>query len=423
MTNTNDSTSYNPVDVSDLLTSCKKEEVSSQNKINSTAKNSSSIVPINMLQKRVCYFSLAGDWALKAFEENFCDSINEEKKYSKLRSEITQRLYFAIVMFDIVVVHCSDPLRSTLIKEIFYEHIKWVEEGRICFIASNDITDWKRDYATYIDRKRAEYQTGFFAELEANSLQQPHINEEYMQSVKELLAHSPYYIRKESAHNCQFTELLKEDIKHKIERIVICLYDEQDTLFANIKRFAVEKTVYQLLCAQYYKSENNNIMDVFDQEIVTEVFGGVRKALQKKQIVARPAIVEAIKEKVSKRSDLQEAILDAITLRMDLLYCRMNAGKHLILEFHPSYEDQTIYKLECFRVYLKKFNIDPILTMDIVENMLKSERIDDFRRVFLASMADTQEQSNFTMKLGNITSIFSDRCKRLLPSNGCNFFS
>ena len=188
-------------------------------------------------------------------------------------------------------------------------------------------------------------------------------------------------------------------------------------LFANIKRFAAEKTVNQLLCAQYYESANNNIKDVFAQDMVKGVFRKVRRALEKNLVIARPAIVEAVKEQIDELNELQEAILDAITLRMDLLYCRMNAGKHLILEFHPSYEEQTLYKLNCFRIYLKKLGFEEVLTKEFVENLLQARKLDDLRRVFLASMADTHEQSNFTMKLGSVTSVFSDRCKRLLPSD------
>lgn len=198
-------------------------------------------------------------------------------------------------------------------------------------------------------------------------------------------------------------------------------------MFANVKQFAVEKTVSQLLHAQYYGgSTNNNMQNVFDLKKVERVFSEVRKALERGQAVARPALVEAIREEIGELSELQEVILDAITLRMDLLYCRMNAGKHLILEFHPSYEQYTLYKLECFNLYLKKFSHQAtldLLTVEMVNQMVNSREIDDFRKIFLASMADTHEQNNFTIKIWSINTVFNDRCKRLLPSSMNTVFS
>ena len=415
---------YGNVDAAKIISSYDSK---SEMEIDRTHTNEKIFLGVNELEKekRVCYFSLSGDQALKAFEEYYI----EDKDNKELKRAVVQRLYFAVIMFDIVMIHCSDPLRRTEIKEILDEHSKWIEEGRIRFIANEDIDDWEQDYNKYIDRKYNAYQKGYFAELEAQSLRQPHIDEEYKRSVRRLLSKSKYYIRKDSTANSQFIELLKGDINHKNEQIFIDLDYEEDTMYENVKQFAVKKTVYQLLNAQYYgKTTKNNVEYVFDPDIVSEVFRDLRKALQKKQAVARPAIVEAIKSRIGETNEIQEVILDAITLRMDLLYCRMNAGKHLILEFHPSYEQQTIYKLECFEIFLKRFGFGrqhhlDSLTFQMVDQIIHTSEVEDFRRIFLASMADTHEQNNFNVKSGTTKSVFEDRCKRLLPADVKNEFS
>lgn len=415
-----DNTDYRPVNF-DVKHDSTKNEINNKKNDDENLESKKIVLQVNDLEKRVCYFSLAGDQALKAFEKYYIDENNKEEDYKELKAKVVQRLYFAVIMFDIVIFHCSDPLRSPLIKDILIEHIDWIVEGRIRFIASDDINDWEKDYNNYIDRKYNAYQKGFYARLEAESLRQPHITEEYKQSIKELLGKSKYYIRKDVTGSSQFTALLKEDIKHNNEHIVICLDCEEDNMFANVKQFAVEKTVYQLLHAQYYRGNvNSNLINVFSPDKVSSIFSQLRKALEKGQAVARPALVEAVKERINDLSELQEAFLDAITLRMDLLYCRMNAGKHLILEFHPSYEQQTIYKLDCFNLYLRKFgyrhSLDS-LTINLVNKIVNSVEIDNFRRIFLASMADTHEQNNFTIKMWSINTVFGDRCKRLLPIN------
>lgn len=421
-----DNTAYNPINLADAVPLLDKEMKEEKCDVKNLALEKQ-VLQVNDLEQRVCYFSLAGDQALKAFEKHYIDESTEAEHYEKLKAEVTQRLYFAIIMFDIVIFHCSDPLRSKLVLDILDDHITWITEGRIRFIANNDINDWEKDYNKYIDRKYNAYQKGFFATLEAESLRQSHIDEDYKQHVRNILSKSQYYIRKDQTASSQFTALLKEDLKHNNEHIVISLECEEDNMFANTKQFAVEKTVYQLLHAQYYgKSTNNNIQSVFDTDKVANVFSQIRKAFDRGQAIARPAIVEAIKKQIGQPSELQEALLDAITLRMDLLYCRMNAGKHLILEFHPSYEQQTLYKLTCFNLYLKKFSCQhslDTLTMDIVNKMINSSEINDFRRIFLASMADTHEQNNFTIKIWSINTVFNDRCKRLLPSDMSTTFT
>ena len=420
MQNQRDRTEYTPIDTSDMLPS-EEKKAEGANCDNHQTESEKIVLQVNDLEERVCYFSLAGDQALKTFEKYYIDESDVKKHDKELRAKVIQRLYFAVIMFDIVLLHCSDPLRSPLIKEILIEHIDWIREGRIRFIASDDIDDWQKDYNKYIDRKYTAYQRGYYGSLEAESLRQLHIDEDYKQSVKDLLSQSRYYVRKDSTGSSQFTELLKEDIKRNNEHIVIDLDSEEDNMYENVKQFAVEKTVYQLLHAQYYSGgTNSNIQNVFDPNKVADIFSQIRKALGKGQAVARPALVEAIREQVDNLSELQETLLDVITLRMDLLYCRMNAGKHLILEFHPSYEHQTLYKLDCFNLYLKKFghrqSLDT-LTMETVNKLVASEEIHNFRRIFLASMADTHEQNNFTIKTWSITTFFSDRCRRLLPSN------
>lgn len=420
-----DKTEYTPLDPTSVLRSEEKGG-GGERRNDACPELEKKVLQVNDLEKRICYFSLAGDQALKAFEKFHFEGHHPEERKKKLKAQVTQRLYFAVIMFDIVILHCSDPLRSPLIKEILEEHIDWIEKGRIRFIASEVINDWQQDYNKYIDRKCDEYQTGYYASLEAESLRQDHIIDTYKQEVRALLSKSKYYIRKDSTASSQFGELLKGDIKHNNEQILIGQDSAEDNLFAQIKQFAVEKTVYQLLHAQYYSgSPNNNIQNVFDPETVSHVFTQIRKALEKGRAVARPALVEAIREQIDKPSELQEALLDAITLRMDLLYCRMNAGKHLILEFHPSYESQTLYRLECFDFYLKKFEYQSsleTLTVEAVNKMIASDEIDDFRRIFLASMADTHEQNNFTIKMWSIRTVFDDRCKRLLPPSVSDAF-
>ena len=88
---------------------------------------------------------------------------------------------------------------------------------------------------------------------------------------------------------------------------------------------------------------------------------------------------------------------------MDILYCKMNSGEQLILEFHPSYESGSNYQIDCFNEYIKivaKKNKSVLLTHEITDKILHKEDLDFFRMVFLSCMVDMREH----MKLSQINS-------------------
>ena len=166
-------------------------------------------INVDDLTGRVCYFSLTGDQALEAFEKIKVSTFH--KKHQKLKQELFKRLVFAILMFDKVVMHCSDPLRKEIVLEILEENVQWIENERIVFIFSNHITDIRNDYKTYIDTKIKEYSDGYYSEKEAASLNQPHMTEEYYKRVINILEKSPCIIRKSNLDTLAFDKLVLDD--------------------------------------------------------------------------------------------------------------------------------------------------------------------------------------------------------------------
>lgn len=420
-----DSSNKSDVGSSNNLDDDKKFDPAANNQTDENNKQELSTIDpgisVNMLSPdRVCYFSLSGDQAIEAIKKHYNWDDNE------LKNEIQHRLYFAIMIFDIVLIHSSDPLRNQVVKNILEENLEWIEKGRIRFIANKDINNWESDYDNYINRKVNEYRNdGYYAQYEAETLNKDFITPDYKESVISLLKRSTHYIRKDSTIINQFSELLKIDLQNQREKLIITLESEEDNLYNGIKQFAIEKTVNQLLRAQYYIHDEKKLEYIFNKDTVDEIFSEIRKAIDKKKPVTRTGIVVAVKEKISisekqRISDLQNAVLDAVILRMDLMYCRMNAGKHVILEFHPSYEQSTIYQLSCFDHYLRffseKLNLKT-LKKENINNLLDNKVASTFfRSLFLACMAETYEQKNFRLKMTDfqITTIFEDKYNRFI---------
>ena len=371
----------------------KAEVTTSESKAKPSAKKE---INVNDLEGRVCYFSLSGNLALQAFESMNFSTFPPDEKEQRLRQELLARLYFAILMFDKVVMHCSDPLRSKLVLEILEQHVHWIESGKIVFIISKHIGNIQKDFERYIRSKISEYSRGYCSKKEAISLKQSHIDRPYYKRVKDLLDKSPFIVRK-SADN-SFDSLVLSDLSSQFQREQVIIDPSLDVH----QILSLSLSLYQLLHARalnYKKDEPGTGEFIFPLPVVNEVTKQIQTHLRQKNTIARSAIDDSIRERLKKvgLTNLQESILESISLRMDVLYCHMNSGKQMILEFHPSYEQRSMYQANCFSEYLNLIaQSDKIVELDVakIDNMLNSPDLSLFRLFYLACMADMREYMN-----------------------------
>lgn len=365
-------------------------------------------VEIDELSDRVCYFSLAGNLALEAFNQIKYSTFSDEKRRrNKLKRDFTQRLFLAVLMFDKVVMHCSDPLRSEIVLEVLEENLQWIKEGRILFIFSHHINDIRSDFKEYIESKINEYSEGFHSEKEAESLKQKHINDRYYERVICLLENANYLVLKSNKKGYTFDKLVIKDLTSQVQAENVIIDSNADLP----QVLSLNLTLFQLLHMRHLRCNEDEEKEVgkfvFPKDIVDDVIEKLKHCLKQGNTISRSAIVdlleEEIRKKESKISKNQKKVLDAVSLRMDILYCKMNSGEQLILEFHPAYENGSNYQLDCFNEYLKiiaetKKAIS--LTYEIVDKILCEEDLDYFRMLFLNCMADMREH----MKLSQINS-------------------
>ena len=366
--------------------------------------NGKAEIDVDDIKGRVCYFSLSGDQALKAYTESKLSTIQKpNKRQTRLKEHVTERLYFAILMFDVVVMHCSDPLRSKIILEILEEHKKWIDEGRIVFIFSHHINNIELDFKKYIDGKRSEYAENENAQKEAESLSQEYMSDDYYERVIQILSSSKYLVRKSADSRFYFPNLVKADLENNTERIIV----DTDSNLTQV--FTWGLSLYQLLHARQLSKDGKKVNNIFPEDIVDGEDGvveSIREYLNQGTPIARSAIVDmiqkGIKEKNRKPTVLQRHFLKALTLRMDILYCRMNCGKQLILEFHPSYEGRSAYHSACFLEYIRSMmGIDKNfkLNYDMINKILQEPNLYEFRFRYLSCMADTIEHLNMSSSL------------------------
>ena len=183
-----------------------------------------------------------------------------------------------------------------------------------------------------------------------------------------------------------------------------------------------------------YQVARSDVTDeyVFPNKIVKKVIKTVKAHLSQGNTIARTAIVDSLKDELIGRdlTDIQENVLNAISLRMDVLYCHMNSGKQMILEFHPSYEHRSMYQLNCFLSFInliaesdKKIKLDNT----IINKMLADSDLKSLRLCYLVSMADTHEHINldqheFGQRSQKILSTFDEISNKNIKSLFANSF-
>ena len=360
------------------------------------------IVNIDEFTERVCYFSLAGDLALNAFGDRF-STFRKDQRRERMKAEFERRLHFAILMFDKVIMHCSDPLRSDIVLEVLEDNLQWVKTGRILFIFSKHINDIKKDYKEYIDSKIKDYSEGYRSEKEAESLQKPHINNGYYDRVIKVLEATDFLVRKSKENNCSFDKLVINDLnaQFQAENVIVDSYADLSQILS------LNLSIFQLLHMRHIKCKGDEEKEVgrfvFSPQLVNDVIDGIKDSLEQGNVISRSAIVDSLEDEFKKNkgksTKLQRNVLKAVTLRMDVLYCKMNSGKQLILEFHPSYESRSNYQIDCFDEYLRilcggKERVK--LTQDKINKILTAECLQHFRYGYLCCMADMREHIKLT---------------------------
>lgn len=355
---------------------------------------------VKNLSGRVCYFSLTGDLALEAYAEGNYSTYSEEKKRINVKKDLKERLYFALLMFDKVILHCSDPLRSEIVLDVLYDFTDMIEQQRIVFIFSKHIKNIEKDYRKYIEGKVAEYRgsNGLFSHKEADSLTKKHINDSYYSRVIELLDKSPVLIRRVTDEDFSFNTLVLDDLTSPFKKEHMVIDGEANP--SNI--FALDLSLQQLLHICFFNYDKDNpTYPAFPPEKIEEIRNSVKTHLEQGNIISRSAIEEAMKKAgIDFYDEKRKAIKDAISLRMDILYCRMNCGNHFVLEFHPEYEYRGVYQLYCFMDFVAKFMYDDAeksLSKEMFTKLDRDKRLGIARTLFISSMSDNLEILRMTL--------------------------
>ena len=349
---------------------------------------------VNELEGRCAYFPLADYHNIRIFE-----------RYSNsgtIKKNISCRLYMALLLFDKVILHCSDPLRSEIIYDLLSEDkkLQFIENEDLLFVFSNSINDIEKDFKEYIIQKMRDYELNKFSKTDISSLAQVHMDDGFYKKVIEILNKTPCLLKTGITGSKRFKTLIKSDLSDKELPVM-----GKDT-FANSHIRLLNLTLYQLLNLRYIsneKKENKEVLEsVFEEEKIKEFIDSWISESETRPTVSfsRHTIVEQLsKECVVMQKGItqnrQKSVINAIETRLSLLYSKLNCGIHQIIEFHPATEKKGVYNWSCFEGYMGEIvgNIHVALNGEKVRAIRESGEWDEFRNGFLICMAELNGQA------------------------------
>lgn len=320
-----------------------------------------------------------------------------------LKTEISNRLLMALLLFDTAIIHCSDPLRSQIICELLEENVQFIEEGSISILFSNHIEDVKSDYRPYIDSKIEKYSRSAFCATDVHSLTQDHMTNEYYQRVISLLDRAPHLVKKGVDGDDGFKDLIADDLSAQAEPIVLASpsYNSSYIRFNHL-------SLYQLMTIQYI-TRTGKLKNVFPIDEIDNFIENLRDNLGVDEPFSRHIITEQLSarfpdEKVP-HATLKAQIVTAIESRLSRLYSMLNSDQHFILEFSPHFERRSTYSWTHFEKFLTTVSDtkEVHLAAGIVQEARNSEEWALFKTSFLSSMAELYAQTS-SAKRGNLKS-------------------
>lgn len=354
-------------------------------------KNQTSELEVSKLDGICAYFPLADCFNLKVFARKKRINGDNQKKKEKMKSEISNRLLMALLLYDHVLMHCSDPLRDELVFEVLSSCVDFIDEGSILFVFSNKIVNISNDYQKYIKNKSIEYSENDFSKEDISSLNQKHITDDYFIKVIELLNRTPTMLKKGKEGRLGFKTLIQNDLVPNGQEIAIIGNDNNYT-FSHMR--LLNLSLYQLLHLKYYK--NGKIIEIFDEGKIEDFLREWNESCLQGDSFSRHTIVEQLNEecvehKKTKRGVMQKEVLDAIETRLSILYSYLNCGPHHIIDFNPSTEKRSVDNIESFNFYVRKIakrEDDVKLTSEIVRNIRRDKEWKNFRYEFFSCMSE-----------------------------------
>jgi hypothetical protein len=338
---------------------------------------------INTLEGRCAYFPLADYHNLKIF-----NTIKKPVDDDALLKEVNDRLLHYLLIYDVIIMHSSDPLRSAAIFNILNDNSLFIENGDILFVFSNSIKNIETDYKPYIQRKITEYKKIENSKLDVESLQQEHMTDGYYGKTIELLQKSKFILVRNERGRTLFKSLIKDDLQ-KAEQICI-----SEVIFQKSEVKLLSLNLWQLLNLMVKKT--NGYEFIFPNEVIQSFITEWEENADDGRPFSRHTITSKLKNEIIEQQENrkekhlpEEHLMYAVENRLSLLYSKLNCKDHYILELNPNLENNSSCSWYFLKSFLNKLSGKDIeLNKDMVIKIRLCNDWKQFIHTFALSMCD-----------------------------------
>lgn len=329
-------------------------------------------------RKNIVYFSNLNTECvyLHSFDYGGLRLIREMTPYLDFKQHLRQQLEMALILYDGVIIHSAEVLRSEVVYDILYEYRDLIKDGSIKLLFSSKVNDIRKDFNNYIDEKIREYSISKYGSDEAASLIEAKKNESRMENAIELLSECPQMIKRDGDGTSDLEALIINDLAARFVDVIL-----EKKEYRRINLAKCNYSLFQLLNARYIEGESvfpilpenqkREINDILDQLV-----NGVISA----------SIVNNVFHEIIP-DDLKEVFKGwylALRHRANYLYAKINTGKYLYMEYLPNLYKGSLFDYARFsRAFQEYTDVNSCIGCDRLLKIRSSgEAWDTFRLLY-----------------------------------------
>jgi len=305
-------------------------------------------------------------------------------------TEIEKLFFQSLLLFDRVILHSTDPLRSEFILKLLEDNQEFIKDGWVNFVFSEDVkNNISKEYRTYIDERKAAYRKSIDdAKWDLESLEQGHITPQYYDRVIDILSKAKELLNKQEKGLSKFNELLKDDIAPFKEWVIMKNDDFEESQF----RF-LNLSLWQLLNLRHCEDRGPTPTPIFDSGAIKNLVTSYRRLKTGPPSLTRHTVFHKILQKAgiegTEDNLPRQHALNAIEARLSLLFSKMQCGKCRVIDFFSEIIDRDItFSTKYFSMFVETaLGEDRQLNKKIVIEIRNSSLWPELRYLYFTSMA------------------------------------
>lgn len=290
-----------------------------------------------------------------------------------------QHLETTLLLSDIAVIHCLDPLRSRVVLDVCLDYQTFIRDGCVLLVMGNGIgQNIRRDFRPYLARRAEQYLlsghgAGDVAGLSGHG--------DTAEAVIDLTELSPYLAKRGFDGSASFLRLIREDLR---ARDIISVREADTWTLAER-----DLTLWQLIRLERVNAQGQAAPVIANEAQFAELANVIDKNLERESF-SRRILLSIIRSYLDSDNTALDSYYQLMRNRVHVMHLRAAAGPVPFVEFRPSRDRRSAWYPQRLRSAIARMadvaprdTFGPVLT----EELRATESWNDFKDAYLASFA------------------------------------